>query len=161
VDDNLRTSDQDIFAIGECALHQGTLYGLVAPGYQMAEVCARTLTGSEARFGATDQSAKLKLLGTDVASFGDPFADQNGEKTISYEDMVKGVYKKLVISSDRSKLIGGVLVGDAGEYASLTQLMRSGEPLPSAPEELLFGAREGKTKLTLSDTAQICSCNNV
>jgi nitrite reductase (NADH) large subunit len=161
VDDNLRTSDQDIFAIGECALHQNTLYGLVAPGYQMAEVCARMLTGTETKFASVDQSAKLKLLGTDVASFGDPFAESNGERTIAYEDLVKGVYKKLVVSADRTKLLGGVLVGDAGEYAALTQLMRSGEPLPAAPEELLFGAREGKTKLTLSDTAQICSCNNV
>jgi nitrite reductase (NADH) large subunit len=162
VDDHLRTSDQDIFAIGECALHQGTLYGLVAPGYQMAEVCARTLTGADAKFTATDQSAKLKLLGTDVASFGDPFSEANGERTISYEDLVKGVYKKLVISADRTRLVGGILVGDAAEYATLTQLLRSNEALPAAPEELLFGARDGgKTKLTLSDSAQVCSCNNV
>ncbi len=161
VDDNLRTSDQDIFAIGECALHQGTLYGLVAPGYQMAEVCARTLTNTDAKFSATDQSAKLKLLGTDVASFGDPFTGTNGERTISYEDLVKGVYKKLVVSADKTRLLGGILVGDASEYASLTQLLRSNEPLPSVPEELLFGAREGKSKVALSDTAQVCSCNNV
>ncbi|HYJ11152.1 MAG TPA: nitrite reductase large subunit NirB, partial [Polyangiaceae bacterium] len=162
VDDHLRTSDQDIFAIGECALHQGTLYGLVAPGYQMAEVCARVLTSSEAKFVATDQSAKLKLLGTDVASFGDPFSEQNGERTISYEDLVKGVYKKLVVSADKTRLIGGILVGDAAEYASLTQLFRSKQDLPSSPEELLFGARDGgKTKLQLADTAQVCSCNNV
>jgi nitrite reductase (NADH) large subunit len=161
VDDQLRTSDPEIFAIGECALHDGTLYGLVAPGYQMAEVCARQLTGQDAKFTATDQSAKLKLLGTDVASFGDPFAESAGERTISYEDLVKGVYKKLVVSADRTRLVGGVLVGDAGEYAALTQLLRSNEALPSDPEELLFGARDGKAKLTLSDTAQICSCNNV
>jgi nitrite reductase (NADH) large subunit len=161
VDDQLRTSDEDIYAIGECALHQGTLYGLVAPGYQMAEVCARQLVGDESKFTATDQSAKLKLLGTDVASFGDPFAEAGGERTISYEDLVKGVYKKLVVSADRTRLVGGILVGDATEYAALTQLLRSNEALPSAPEELLFGAREGKAKLTLSDTAQICSCNNV
>jgi nitrite reductase (NADH) large subunit len=161
VDDHLRTSDQDIFAIGECALHQDTLYGLVAPGYQMAEVCARTLTGTDANFVATDQSAKLKLLGTDVASFGDPFNETNGERTISYEDLVKGVYKKLVVSADKTKLLGGILVGDASEYATLTQLLRSNEPLPAAPEELIFGAREGGKKLTLSDSAQVCSCNNV
>jgi nitrite reductase (NADH) large subunit len=161
VDDQLRTSDQDIYAIGECALHQGTLYGLVAPGYQMAEVCARRLSGTDASFAATDQSAKLKLLGTDVASFGDPFAEAAGERTISYEDLVKGVYKKLVVSADRTRLVGGILVGDAAEYAALTQLFRSNEALPASPEELLFGAREGKSKLALSDTAQICSCNNV
>jgi nitrite reductase (NADH) large subunit len=163
VDDSLRTSDQDIFAIGECALHQGTLYGLFAPGYQMADVCAKVLTGNaDSKFAATDQSAKLKLLGTDVASFGDPFAEANGERTISYEDLVKGVYKKLVVSADRTRLVGGILVGDAAEYAALTQVFRSNEPLPVSPEELLFGARDGgKTKLTLADTAQVCSCNNV
>ncbi|HET6600043.1 MAG TPA: nitrite reductase large subunit NirB, partial [Burkholderiaceae bacterium] len=104
----------------------------------------------------------LKLLGTDVASFGDPFSDQSGERTISYEDLVKGVYKKLVVSADKTRLLGGILVGDAGEYASLTQLMRSGEALPASAEELLFGAREGgPSKLALSDSAQVCSCNNV
>ena len=138
-----------------------TLYGLVAPGYQMAEVCARSLTGKDAAFAPTDQSAKLKLLGTDVASFGDPFTDQNGERTIAYEDLVKGVYKKLVISADRTRLLGGVLVGDAAQYAALTQLMRSGDPLPAEPEDLLFGPRGEAAKVTLSDTAQVCSCNNV
>ena len=165
VDDQLRTSDPDIYAIGECALHQQTLYGLVAPGYQMAEACARQLTGTDVKFAATDQSAKLKLLGTDVASFGDPFADVAGPeprpRTIAYEDLVKGVYKKLVVSADKTRLLGGILVGDASEYAALVQLLRSNEDLPASPEDLLFGTREGKSKLTLSDSAQICSCNNV
>ncbi len=163
IDDQLRTSDGAVRAIGECALHANTLYGLVAPGYEMASVLARNLTGdASARFEGSDLSAKLKLLGVDVASFGDPFADTTGGASILYEDLVKGVYKKLVISEDRTRLLGGILVGDATEYAKLTQIMRSGSALPDAPEELIFGAREGQTAASgLGESAQVCSCNNV
>jgi nitrite reductase (NADH) large subunit len=164
IDDQLRTSDPAIRAIGECALHSNVLYGLVAPGYEMASVLARILTGDgQARFEGADLSAKLKLLGVDVASFGDPFADTTGGASILYEDLVKGVYKKLVISEDRTKLLGGILVGDASEYAKLTQIMRSGSALPDAPEELIFGAREGGQSAAagLGESAQVCSCNNV
>jgi len=163
IDDQLRTSDPAVRAIGECALHANILYGLVAPGYEMASVLARILTGdSSARFEGSDLSAKLKLLGVDVASFGDPFADTTGGASILYEDLVKGVYKKLVISEDRTHLLGGILVGDATEYARLTQIMRSGSTLPDAPEELIFGAREGQSAASgLGESAQVCSCNNV
>ncbi len=139
------------------------LYGLVAPGYEMASVLARLLTGDNAaRFEGSDLSAKLKLLGVDVASFGDPFADTTGGASILYEDLVKGVYKKLVISEDRTRLLGGVLVGDANDYARLTQIMRSGSTLPDAPEELIFGARAGQSAAAgLGESAQVCSCNNV
>jgi len=164
IDDQLRTSDPAVRAIGECALHNNLLYGLVAPGYEMASVLARILTGDPAaRFEGADLSAKLKLLGVDVASFGDPFADTTGGASILYEDLVKGVYKKLVISEDRTRLLGGILVGDAAEYAKLTQIMRSGSQLPDAPEELIFGAREGGQSAAagLGESAQVCSCNNV
>jgi len=164
IDDQLRTSDASVRAIGECALHNNLLYGLVAPGYEMASVLARILTGdSSARFEGADLSAKLKLLGVDVASFGDPFADTTGAASILYEDLVKGVYKKLVISEDRTRLLGGILVGDASDYAKLTQIMRSGSQLPDAPEELIFGAREGGQSAAagLGESAQVCSCNNV
>jgi nitrite reductase (NADH) large subunit len=162
VDDELRTSDPAIHAIGECALHRGIVYGLVAPGYEMASALARTLTGSLTEFRGADQSSKLKLLGVDVASFGDPFADQTGGSSITYEDLVKGVYKKLVISDDRTRLLGGVLVGDSSDYAKLTQFLRTGEPLPDSPEELIFGVREGQSAAgSLGESAQVCSCNNV
>jgi nitrite reductase (NADH) large subunit len=163
IDDKLCTSDGSVRAIGECALHSNVLYGLVAPGYEMASVLARLLTGdNSARFEGSDLSAKLKLLGVDVASFGDPFADTTGGASIVYEDLVKGVYKKLVISEDRTSLLGGVLVGDAADYAKLTQIMRSGSTLPDAPEELIFGARSGQSAAAgLGESAQVCSCNNV
>ncbi|HEV8547503.1 MAG TPA: nitrite reductase large subunit NirB [Polyangiaceae bacterium] len=163
IDDQLRTSDASVRAIGECAIHNNQLYGLVAPGYEMASVLARILTGDpSARFEGADLSAKLKLLGVDVASFGDPFADTTGGASILYEDLVKGVYKKLVISEDRTRLLGGILVGDATEYGKLTQVMRSGSQLPDAPEELIFGQRAGESAAAgLGDSAQVCSCNNV
>lgn len=78
VDDCLRTSDDRVFAIGEVALHRGVIHGLVAPGYEMANVLARHLAGKEAAFDGADSSAKLKLLGTDVATFGEPFQDLHG-----------------------------------------------------------------------------------
>jgi len=164
VDDLLRTSDPSIRAVGECALHRNVVYGLVAPGYEMASVLAASLTGdTSVKYLGSDLSAKLKLLGVDVASFGDPFADATGGASILYEDLVKGVYKKLVISEDRTKLLGGILVGDAADYARLTAVMKSGQALPDAPEELIFGAREGAAAgaASLSESAQVCSCNNV
>ncbi len=161
VDDDLRTSDPNIYAIGECAIHKGVLYGLVAPGYQMARVVASTLTGSEAKFTGEDMSTKLKLLGVDVASIGNPFADEEfGARSVVYRDLVSGVYKKAVVSEDGKRLIGAVLVGDSTQYATLLPLCKSGEDLPMTPEELLFGPRDGKA-VVLSDTAQVCSCNNV
>ncbi|HEY3517005.1 MAG TPA: nitrite reductase large subunit NirB, partial [Gammaproteobacteria bacterium] len=163
VDSQLGTSDPHIHAIGECALHDNILYGLVAPGYEMASVLARRLTGdTSAKFEGSDLSAKLKLLGVDVASFGDPFADTSGGASILYEDLVKGVYKKLVISEDRTRLLGGVLVGDASDYSRLTQILRTGQTLPDAPEELIFGPRSQESAAAgLGESAQVCSCNNV
>src|SRR5690606_13476410 len=117
VDDHLRTNDPDIYAVGECALHRGAIFGLVAPGYQMADVVAQLLSGNQAEFTGADMSTKLKLLGVDVASFGEALA--NTERSIVYEDLVKGIYKKLVLSNDGSRLLGGSLVGDTTEYANL------------------------------------------
>ncbi|HEX6764022.1 MAG TPA: nitrite reductase large subunit NirB, partial [Polyangiaceae bacterium] len=162
IDDELRTSDSSIFAVGECVLHRGVVYGLVAPGYEMASALARTLTGDATKFAGADQSSKLKLLGVDVASFGDPFSDTTGGSSITYEDLVKGVYKKLVISEDRTRLLGGVLVGDTSDYSKLTQYVRTGQPLPDAPEELVLGVRDGQSAAgSMGESAQVCSCNNV
>jgi nitrite reductase (NADH) large subunit len=161
VGDDLRTSDPRIFAIGECALHRRTTYGLVAPGYDMADVLARRLTGTDALFEGADVSAKLKLLGVDVASLGDAFGDGAGKPSIVLCDLVSGVYKKLVLSEDKKRLVGGMLVGDATEYGQLMHHARSGAPLPERPEELIVGARSGGGGAALPDDAQVCSCNNV
>ena len=167
VDDFLRTSDHDIYAIGEVALYGGMIYGLVAPGYDMAEIAAANLTGQSRTSGqaVADMSTKLKLMGVDVASFGDCFADEKKSKSITYEDPFKGSYKKLVFNPEGTRLLGGILVGDASEYGTLSMLAKSTEPLTMPPSELLLGKSEGKSAgnvlTSIPDAAQICSCNNV
>ena len=161
VDDALSTSADDVYAIGECALHDGMVYGLVAPGYEMAEALALRLTGSEKPFTGADLSTKLKLLGVDVASFGEPFADEGGEaQAVVFENPAAGVYQKLVLDESGEKLIGGILVGDAARYFSLLQVCRSEAPFECAPAELLFGPA-GPDAAELADDAQVCSCNDV
>ncbi len=165
VDDGLTSSDPSIFAIGECASHAGTIHGLVAPGYEMADVLARRLCGdTEVRFRGSEPSTKLKLLGVDVASFGDPFADTDGiaGRRVVVEDRVAGVYQKLVVSADGERLLGGILVGDTSPYASLVQTARERAPLPPRPHELLTGAPAGaRDAAELADSAPVCSCNGV
>ena len=172
VNDALRTSDEHIFAIGECALHNGMIYGLVAPGYDMAEVVAHNLLNEESSrkvFKGADMSTKLKLIGIDVASFGDPIcAHSNGQEQslpIVFEDATKGVYKRINISVDSKRLMGGVLVGDASEYGILQQMCVNGMKLPEHPESLIIhtgGAESGGMSVTdLPDSALVCSCESV
>ncbi|HEV7763025.1 MAG TPA: nitrite reductase large subunit NirB, partial [Acidimicrobiales bacterium] len=178
VDDGCATSDPHVWAIGECAAHRGGRpYGLVAPGYQMAEVLARRLAGEgdnddngdAAAFTTPDLSTKLKLLGVDVASVGDAFAQTEGADEIVYADPVAGVYKKLVLSADHSRVLGGMLVGDAGAYGTLLQLVRNDLPAPASPERLILpaagpgdrGSSVGLRPGDLPDAATICSCHNV
>jgi len=116
VDDSLQTSDPSLYAIGECASHRGMVYGLVAPGYEMAEVVAANLTGAERHFAGTDLSTKLKLMGCDVASFGDYEAPLERATPLVFEDPLGGIYKKLLFSLDGTRLLGGILVGDATSY---------------------------------------------
>lgn len=163
-----QTSDPHIYAVGECALHQGRIYGLVAPGYRMAEVVSDHLSQPRAtsQFTGADLSTKLKLLGVDVASFGDGLARTPGAKELVLTDAMRGTYKKLVLSADGQHLLGGILVGDASTYGNLLQLMQNRIPLPPHPEDLLMPPRTGSTAAALSvdhlpETAQICSCNNV
>src|SRR5882672_3032689 len=166
IDDHCRTSDPDIYAVGECALWNGRIYGLVAPGYQMAEVAARHLAGeADARFSGADMSTKLKLMGVDVASIGDALGTTPGVLNYVYTDPVKGIYKKLVVSGDGKSLRGAILVGEAADYGSLLQLAQNAIPLPEHPEDLILPAREGGSKGLgvdlLPATALICSCNSV
>jgi nitrite reductase (NADH) large subunit len=164
VDEALRTGDPHVWAVGECAVVDGRLYGLVAPGYTMAEVLADRLCGGEATFAGADMSTKLKLLGVDVASFGDAFATTPGALELFYGDPLAGVYKKLVVSDDATRLLGGILVGDVADYASLRPLAGSDTPLPPNPEDLILPARSGTGGVgvtALPQAAQVCSCNNV
>ncbi|GAA4831637.1 nitrite reductase large subunit NirB [Actinomycetospora corticicola] len=162
VDDRCRTSDEHVWAIGEVAAVKGRTYGLVAPGYAMAEVVAGRLTGGEGRFTEADLSTKLKLLGVDVASFGDAHAATAGALEVTLNDPVAGTYSKLVVSDDATTLLGGILVGDASNYETLRGFL--GEKLPGDPMSLIAPASDGAVGVgidALPDGAQICSCNAV
>jgi nitrite reductase (NADH) large subunit len=168
IDDACRTSDPNIYAIGECALWRGKMFGLVAPGYQMAQTVASRLSGAaDASFTGADMSTKLKLLGVDVASVGDAHAATPGARTYSFVDGRKDLYKKLVVSEDGSRLLGAVLVGDTDAYGTCLQTMLNGLPLPEYPEELILPQRPGGQApagsglAALPADAQICSCNNI
>lgn len=160
VDEQCRSSDPAIFAIGECAAPGGRMYGLVAPGYAMAEVVVDALLEGPGTFTGADMSTKLKLLGVDVASFGDAFATAEGALELTYSDAVAGVYKKLVVSEDGTRLLGGILVGDASAYGILRPMVSSGLALPDNPEQLILPASSG-VQLGMPDEAQVCSCNDV
>ncbi|MCW4352270.1 nitrite reductase large subunit NirB [Hoyosella sp. YIM 151337] len=155
-----QTSDPDIYAIGEVAAIEGRCYGLVGPGYATAEVVADRLLGGEADFPGADLSTKLKLLGVDVASFGDAFAQTPGALEVVFSNPAAGTYAKIVVSDDAKTLLGGILVGDASAYATLRPMV--GRELPGDPAALIApagGAEIGAG--ALPDDAQICSCNAV
>ncbi|ODQ98017.1 nitrite reductase large subunit [Mycobacterium intermedium] len=159
-----RTSDPDIFAVGEVAAIEGRCYGLVGPGYTSAEVVADRLLDGGAEFPEADLSTKLKLLGVDVASFGDAMGTTENCLEVVINDAVNRTYAKLVLSDDAKTLLGGVLVGDASCYGVLRPMV--GSELPGDPLALIApaGSGDGTGALgigALPDSAQICSCNNV
>lgn len=166
VNAHMQTSNPNIYAIGECALVEDMIYGLVAPGYEMAEIAASHILGEEKSFKGFDMSTKLKLMGVDVASFGDPFIGEPYARVIALEDRNKGIYKRLNISTDGQRLLGGILVGEASSYNMLLQTVNNNLPLPEHPETLLFDDRgapkpAGQGLTALPDTALICSCEGV
>jgi nitrite reductase (NADH) large subunit len=166
INEYCQTSDPDIYAIGECALYDGRIYGLVAPGYTMAAIAADNIAQPESStFAGADMSTKLKLMGVDVASFGDAFAKTVGSREVAIANSVTGSYQKLVLDESGKQLLGGVLVGDASRYGNLVQLMQNAIVLPPNPEDLLLPERSGggggMGVDSFPDSAQICSCNNV
>ncbi|HEY6452575.1 MAG TPA: nitrite reductase large subunit NirB [Steroidobacteraceae bacterium] len=168
IDDRCCSSDADVLAIGECASWQGRTFGLVAPGYQMAQVAAAQLRGDAAvTFTGADMSTKLKLMGVEVASIGDALAHPSAARAYSFVDERKQLYKKLVVSEDGTRLLGGILVGDAGNFGAWLQAMLNELPLPERPEEMILpplmeSRKSGASGVSaLPDSAQICSCNNV
>ncbi len=164
VDDACRTSDPAISAIGECASHDGRVYGLVAPGYAMARVVADRLAGGEAAFTGADTSTRLKVLGIGVASFGDAHATTPAARELVWHDPVDRIYRKLVVDGGGTRLLGGVLVGDVEDYAVLQQLQLSGQAIPGRPGDLAAPRREATPLLgvaAIADGATVCTCNNV
>jgi nitrite reductase (NADH) large subunit len=166
VDDFMKTNDENIFAIGEAVVHNNMVYGLVAPGYEMAEVVVRQIVNDQIKaFKGFDMSTKLKLLGVDVASFGDAFGETEGSVPIVLKDSRNGIYKRINISSDGKHLLGGILVGDAAQYNLFHQMVANKMPLPNQPESLIFGSPnktdDSSGVKSLPDSAQICSCENI
>lgn len=168
VNNKMQTSDPNIFAIGEVALYNETIYGLVAPGYEMAEIAVEQIIGDQSKNMSSeiDMSTKLKLIGVDVASFGDPFVPSKEGHSILFENKINHIYKRINVSHDGQKLLGGILIGDADDYNMLHQIYLNGMELPENVEDLILGARsEGEgnfgSAMSLPDDAQICSCENV
>jgi nitrite reductase (NADH) large subunit len=184
VDDQLRTSQEGVYAIGEIALYKNFIYGLIAPGYVMADVCSKIVAsdleikkidGEELpAFTGADMSTKLKLLGCDVASFGvnQPSPDDPDVQELVWNDPFSGVYRKLIFNKAGTKLRGGIMVGDASDYAQLHKLaVTSGdEELPDLPEgttpAMLLPPPSCKgpieeEEVSTDPNAQVCSCNDV
>ena len=169
INDYCQTSDENIYAIGECALWDNKIYGLVAPGYDMARIAAKHILAEETHcFAGADMSTKLKLMGVDVASVGDAHGMTPNSLSYFYADEDALVYKKIVVDADKTKLLGAVLIGDAKEYNDFLQMMLNGIVLPETPESLIMpgfadsGAKAGGSGVDLlPDSATICSCNNV
>lgn len=187
INDDLSTSKQDIYAIGECASWQNQTFGLIAPGVEMADVLAFNLTQAKAhsprKFKSPDLSTKLKLLGVDVASFGDFFADRDGPKqlptrsgrangvsesktpasvkALTYKDPFTNVYKKYLFTMDGKYLLGGMMIGDTSDYIKLVPMVKNQKQLEIPPGEFIVGAKGEENGDDLDDDTQICSCHNV
>jgi len=166
VNDQCRTSDENIFAIGECALWNNQIFGLVAPGYTMAKTAVSAISGDETAFTGADMSTKLKLLGVDVGSIGDAHGKTPGSISYRYLDEDEQVYYRIVVSEDRKKLLGSVLVGDNSKYDTLLQYALNGIDLPDKPQLLILPSTDGAAAPALGpdalpDDATICSCLNV
>mgnify|MGYP001369276697 FL=1 len=167
INDHCQTSDENIYAIGECASWNDMFYGLVAPGYKMATVAVDHLLGNtESKFEGADMSAKLKLLGVKVGSIGDANGRTEGCKSYVYQNEEQEVYKRLIVSEDNKKLLGAVLVGDTSDYGDLLQLMLNEIDLPEHPDALILPEHAGAEKPALGadalpESAVICSCFDV
>jgi nitrite reductase (NADH) large subunit len=169
VNDHCLTSDPSIYAIGECALWNNKIFGLVAPGYAMAKVAVSHLKNSDKqeelhRFTGADMSTKLKLLGVEVGSIGDAHGNTPDSQSYSFIDSVSGTYKKIVVSSNGKTLLGAVLVGDTSDYSKWLPLVLNKIELLEPPEHLLLpeidGVKESSVEF-LPDNAQICACYDV
>jgi nitrite reductase (NADH) large subunit len=180
VDEQMRTSAKDVYAIGEIALYNNFIYGLIAPGYDMAGVASKIVADKDLEAGleldetpaftGADLSTKLKLLGCDVASFGvnQPAPDDTDVTDMVWNDPLSGVYRKLIFNKAGTKLRGGILVGDAADYTKLHKLAMSGGELPENPATLLAptSARgdagdDDSEEISMDANAEICSCNGV
>ena len=167
VNDTMQTYDPKIYAVGECVNHRGTVYGLVAPLFEQAKVCANHLANfGIARYGGSSMSTKLKVTGIDVFSAGE-FMGGGDTEEIVLHDRAGGVYKKLVVAGE--KLIGAVLIGDTVDSAWYFRLIKDDAPIGEMRDRLMFGEHAlgdvghagGHNAAAMPDTAEVCGCNGV
>jgi len=166
VNDQMKTDDPEIFAIGECVEHRGGTYGLVAPLYDMAKVAAKNLLGFHETFEPVEISTKLKVTGCDLFSAGD-FAEAKGREEIVYRDATQGIYKRLVIEDNR--IIGVVMYGDTVDGPWFLQKLKDAEDISEIRDTLIFGPNfAGGAALdplaavaALPDDSEICGCNGI
>ena len=167
VGDDMRTSDPDVFSVGECVEHRGLCYGLVAPLYEMAKVVAAQLAGDEtAAYTGSVTATKLKVTGIDLFSAGD-FGEAKDRQDIVLRDAARGVYKRLVLKENR--IVGAVLYGETGDGSWFFDLLRKEADVSELRDTLIFGqSYVGGAPLdptaavaALPDDAEICGCNGV
>jgi nitrite reductase (NAD(P)H) len=200
------TSAQDVYAIGECANWKGNVYGLIGPGIQQADILCFNLTQttshSPRKMNAPDLSTKLKLMGVDVASFGEFDADERAQKAaeaeeakqatspttsegeveisfkpsrkvprstrndpvkaLTYLDPIGMNYKKFIFSSDGTKLLGGILIGDTESFTKLVSIVKKKKKLDVSPSSFILGKKNDEDDSNdLADDDVICSCHGV
>ena len=165
VDDHLQTSNDDIYALGECVEHRGQCYGLVAPLYEMAKVLADNLLGGDSSYHGSTVSTKLKVSGIDVFSAGE-FLGENHEEIV-VRDAAMGVYRRLILSGEH--LVGAVLYGDTSDSAWYLNMLKQKSDISQMRSTLVFGqSYQGGPDVdptaavaALADSAEICGCNGV
>jgi assimilatory nitrate reductase electron transfer subunit len=168
VDAEMRTDDPSIFAIGECAEHEGTVYGLVAPAWEQAAVVADLVTGADktARYRGSRLVTRLKAKSVELAAMGETHVDEDADRStevVRFSHRARGTYRKLVIRDGR--LVGAILLGETAAVGTLTQLFDRGAPVPGDRAGLLFPGLSGTpvadSPVRMPDAAKVCQCNNV
>ncbi|MBM7785744.1 FAD-dependent oxidoreductase [Tenggerimyces flavus] len=159
VDDRMRTSDPHIYAIGDCSEHRGVSYGFVAPAWEQAKVAAEVICGGTSRYLGSRQVARLKANGVDLATLGDPHLDDERAEVVTFTDVARGTYQKVVIRDQR--LVGAILLGDNPTVGTVTQIFDRDLPVPNDPRSLLFGGSGDAAPATSSPNATLCNCNGV
>ncbi len=171
VGDDMATSDPDIYSVGECVEHNGQVFGLVAPLWEQAKVCAARLAGDQvAAYATPPLSTRLKITGIDVFSAGQLAAQDEADAEIVYRDVAKGIYKKLVVRDDR--VVGAVLYGEVSDGGWYFDLMRQGQDIAPIRDRMILGrafadaaccggAKGGPDVAAMADDTQVCGCNGV
>jgi nitrite reductase (NADH) large subunit len=163
-DDQMRTSDPDIFALGECVEHRGKTYGLVDPIWEMANVLADVMAdvNPNATYLGSKLGTKLKVMGVELASMGETRSSGPADEVVVYREPAHGIYKKIVVRD--GEIAGAILLGEIEAAGTLMQMFMAGTKVPARRADLLFGSPTGVALLQASDlpdNAQICNCNGV